>query len=63
MTSIPRDIQSEAVAAPERSVEDIAALVHFSAYIAKEANRLGFPCAAERARVIESELLMALERR
>lgn len=45
----------------ERFAEDVAALAHFSAYIAKEARRLGLPAAAEKARVVQSELLLALE--
>ena len=45
----------------ERYAEDVAALAHFSAYIAKEARRLGLPAAAEKARVVQSELLLALQ--
>lgn len=63
MTSSQRDLVNDAVAAPERYVEDVAALVHFSSYIAREAKRLGFPGAAEKARVIECEFLSALGRR
>ena len=52
-------------AAPEndgaRYAEDVAALAHFSAYIAKEARRLGLPDAAEKARVVQCELLSALQ--
>lgn len=44
----------------DRYAADVAALVHFSAYIAREARRLGLPAAAEKARVMQSELLSAL---
>jgi hypothetical protein len=51
------------VRAPEndRYAEDVAALVHFSDYIAKEARRLGLCDAAEKARLVQRELLSALE--
>lgn len=43
-----------------RHAEDVAALLHFSSYIAKEAQRLGLTDAADKARLIEMELLRAL---
>ena len=45
----------------DRYAEDIAALAHFSDYIAREARRLGLCDAAEKARLVQSELLSALE--
>jgi hypothetical protein len=43
-----------------RRAQDVAALLHFSTYIAREATRLGLPVAAERARMIEQDLLLSL---
>lgn len=48
--------------AGDRRAQDLAALLHFSAYIAREAARLGLPVAAERARMIEQDLLRSLVR-
>ena len=45
----------------ERYAEDVAALAHFSAYIANEARRLGLPSTAEKARLVQCELLSALQ--
>lgn len=45
----------------ERDAEDIAALAHFSGYLAKEASRLGLPDAAAMAQVIQCQLLSALQ--
>ncbi|BDA83302.1 hypothetical protein Sa4125_08440 [Aureimonas sp. SA4125] len=47
---------------PGQRAKDVAALLHFSIYIAKEASRLGIPAAAEKARMIEEDLLLALVR-
>ncbi|MBC8129439.1 MAG: hypothetical protein H7Y08_03845 [Rhizobiaceae bacterium] len=44
-----------------RYAEDVAALVQFSGYIAREAKRLGLAEAAEKARLVERDLLSALE--
>lgn len=61
MTALREHIRPETGEGPDQTADDIAALVHFSAYIAREARRLGHPNAAETARMLERELLSLLE--
>ena len=61
MTSTDQKFRAPSETDGERYAKDVAALAHFSAYIANEARRLGLSGTAEKARAVQCELLSALQ--
>lgn len=62
MSGLPPDRSPGLSPEPTRFEADVAALVHFSGYIRREARRLGLTEAAEKAASIERQFLSELEK-